>query len=149
MNENKQYLTFLLSSQECAFDALKILEVTENVQITPLPLASRNVLGISNFRGDIIPVVDLSYMLFKQNGLRSNTTIVVGSQFGQIALQVDEVREMIVPEEITPSEEIGTNIDLDHFIGVVMTEKGMIRILDIESIIQTVNKRSLQVVTTK
>lgn len=137
----------MLSGQECAFDALKTLEVTEDVQITHLPLSAKSILGIANFRGNIIPVVDLAHMLFNRDGSKSNTTIVVGSQFGQIALQVDGVREIIVPEEITPSEEIGTNIELDHFIGVVMTDKGMVRILDIESIVQVVNKRSTQTVT--
>ena len=59
-----QVLTFYLGAEEYALPLVQAREILGLVPITPLPNASRHVVGLINLRGEILPVFDLR-LLFK------------------------------------------------------------------------------------
>ena len=56
----RQYLTFLLSSEEYAVDVLSVKEIIEYGDVTMVPGTPAHVRGVINLRGSVVPVVDLA-----------------------------------------------------------------------------------------
>lgn len=138
----ERYFSFIISGQECAFDSDRIIEVLDDILITKIPLAPKYTIGVANFRGDLVAIIDLS--LFLGQGISDSLEkayLICSTQSGPVALKIDLIRDIIMPEKITLAEEIDAEINLPHFLGVVTGEKGLIRILDIDSILSEVNMR--------
>lgn len=55
-----QLLTFSIAGQPCAIEARLVTEVLPLVPARPLPQVPDYVLGIFTYRGDLVPLVDLS-----------------------------------------------------------------------------------------
>ncbi len=138
----ERYLSFIISGQECALDSDRIIEVLDDILITKIPLAPEYVIGVANFRGDLVAIVDLSLFLGQgQSNLPEKAYLICSSKLGPVALKIDSIRDIIMPEKITLAEEIDAEINLPHFLGVVSGEKGLIRILDIDSILSEINMK--------
>lgn len=58
--EAENYASFSLGNELFGIKVGKVLEVLENDNVNPVPEAPKNVLGVINFRGDIVPVIDLN-----------------------------------------------------------------------------------------
>ncbi|HBT39585.1 MAG: Putative CheW protein [Thermotoga sp. 50_1627] len=58
-----EVFVFGVGSQDMAFDVEYVSIVIEKTDITPVPRAKKNVLGVMNLRGRIVPVIDLAAML--------------------------------------------------------------------------------------
>lgn len=56
-----QYLTFSLGNEEYGVDILKVQEIKGYTTTTRVPNAPRDVVGVLNLRGTIVPIVDLRY----------------------------------------------------------------------------------------
>ena len=57
--ELRQYLTFMLADEIFAFDVMRIKEVLEVPRITRMPKSPVFMAGVINFRGGVVPVIDL------------------------------------------------------------------------------------------
>ncbi len=55
----KVYLGFELNHKIFGVSVEKVLRVSQIVEITPIPQAPSSILGIINFMGQVVPVVDL------------------------------------------------------------------------------------------
>ena len=56
-------LTFQAAGQLYAVDAARIVEVVPRVNLRPLPHAQAFLAGVFEYRGDVVPVVDLGVLL--------------------------------------------------------------------------------------
>jgi len=63
LNKEGKYLMFNLGEQSYGIEILKIIEISRLAQIRTVPKAPAFVKGIINFRGNLIPVVDLRVIL--------------------------------------------------------------------------------------
>src|SRR3954468_9776129 len=54
-----RFLTVTLGDELYAFPALNVREILRPPEISPVPKAPAHLLGVTNLRGKIIPVVDL------------------------------------------------------------------------------------------
>lgn len=63
----QQICTFFLDSTRFGIEVEDVQEIIRQQPLTPVPLAALDICGLMNLRGQVIPVVDLSYRL----GLRS------------------------------------------------------------------------------
>ena len=86
-----------IGEQAYAIPVADILEVAALVEITPLPEAPREVLGIVNRQGAIIPLLDLRLCLGQPAPPPSLSTLFVVVQAGDQAagLIVDDVRAVV------------------------------------------------------
>lgn len=135
----ERYFSFIVAGQECAIDADRVLEIVDELIITYLPLSPDFLLGVANFRGEVVGVVDLAKYLSQGKLKRENKAIVCSSNEGPVALIVDSIQTTITPETITPVRSIGQDVTLPYLEGVVMTEKGLIRILDVNRMLADIN----------
>jgi len=53
---NQVYLSFNIGNELYAINVLKVLEVLQKQEITPVPNAPEYIMGIINFRGEVVPV---------------------------------------------------------------------------------------------
>jgi purine-binding chemotaxis protein CheW len=140
--EKETFLTFLLGQEFFAVNVKKVLEVLEKQHITKVPQTPGHILGIINFRGEILPVVDtrLKFNLEPHDTDDKNFVIVYDISAANnkyiIAATADAVKDVIeiADSEIKPVPEMGISYDSKCISGVVRRNNDFILILDIEKV---------------
>jgi len=141
-NEKETYLTFVLGQDVFAVNVKNVLEVLEKQQITKVPKAPEHILGIINFRGEILPVVDTN-LKFNRNGTseeHQNIMIVYilgqSDHFFSIAGTADGVKDVIEigQEEIKPVPEMGLSYDARFIVGVIKRDEKFILLIQPEKV---------------
>ncbi|MGB9915504.1 MAG: chemotaxis protein CheW [Candidatus Bathyarchaeales archaeon] len=132
-------LTFTLDNVFYGVDVHQVREVKNFEGATPVPYAPPYVKGVTNLRGEIIPVIDLR----KRIGLDANKgnenagimIIVQGKH--PIGVIVDSVIEVLTlqKKDIETGAECLLNDRADGVVGIAKHEKDLIIILDIIKIL--------------
>jgi len=89
-----------------AIDVEHLYEVVQEAIITPLPLVPMGLAGVVNFRGEILPVIELAPWL-TSNGRCGDETVkvmVVQGGGGQVGLRIDAVRDVAEYQELIPAD---------------------------------------------
>ncbi|MFB8787417.1 MAG: chemotaxis protein CheW [Potamolinea sp.] len=99
------HLIFSLNDTLYGISTVYVEDIFDLPELTPIPDAPRDIIGLANFRGDLLPVMALNLSFGCQSPDYQLTDIVVilrweGLRVGIIVNQVHEPRE-ISPEEIT------------------------------------------------
>jgi purine-binding chemotaxis protein CheW len=91
-----ELLRFKLGAQRCAIEACFIHEVRKPVALTRLPGAPTHLLGITNLRGEILPVFDLRDLLRAghEETTDSARLLVLGERSPELCVSVDAVYEI-------------------------------------------------------
>ena len=91
---SRKYLIFITDDLRLGVDAEYVVEILNNLTITPLPMTPDYIRGIFNMRGQIIPVLDIRLKLGKP--AQEDTLMVVISYDGtQAGVLVDSVDQML------------------------------------------------------
>jgi purine-binding chemotaxis protein CheW len=102
-------LTFGLADREYAFPVGDVAEVVQMVAVTPLPEGLPWVVGMLNYRGRVVPVVDGRTRLGmpRRDWNLSTPMIVVATGGRAAALVVDEALEVLAlpAEAVEPAED--------------------------------------------
>ncbi len=139
--ELAQFVNFRLRDEEYGVDIGSVREITRVADISHIPESPSFIEGVTNLRGQIIPVVDLAkqFGLAPQEKLPESARIVVTEIKGQtVGMIVDEVPEVIKisEENIEPTPElIQTGIRKDYIKGVGKLENRLIILLDLEKVL--------------
>jgi purine-binding chemotaxis protein CheW len=135
------YLTFTLGDERFAVSVLKVLEVLQKQQITKVPKTPPHVLGIINFRGDILPVIDTRLKFSMKHSEQDEKQIVIVFEIGSeqkqtIAAIADGVKDVIEvnENEIKPIPELGLNYDSTYITGAIRRDEDFILLLNIEKV---------------
>lgn len=134
-------VNFRLRDEEFGVDVGKVLEITRVTEISHIPEAPSFIQGVTNLRGQIIPVIDLSkrFNLASQETLPDSARIVVSEVNGQtVGILVDAVPEVlkILEEDIEPTPElIKTEIKKDYILGVAKLNDRLIILLNLEKVL--------------
>ncbi len=141
ITETRQYMTFKLGDELFAIDVAQVREVLEIGQITKIPAAPAHMRGVSNVRGQAIPVVDLRlrFGLPKRTDT-VNTRIVVmeldldgeATVVGGIADSVHEVIELD-PANINPPPRIAMQWRTELIQGMGKRGEEFVIILDVNA----------------
>lgn len=150
------FLTFCLEDDFYGIDTLAVEEIFLLPELTPIPEAARNVVGVFNLRGNILPVIDLklrfgyppadytltdSILVIKSEGLR----------VGLIVNQVRDVRNIAIHEITTEfayqhdtikTETIGVQA------GIARTNEQIVILLNADALVRSSDETSLENVST-
>lgn len=138
--EQVQQITFLVDTEEYGVNALQVKEIIRYVSPVKVPNAPEPILGVINFRGEVIPVVDLR-KTFGLSPLRIDqfTVIVIveiidGKIFG---MAVDRVLDMVnVPLSKLEGNSGTASQDKQKYLKTIVKVNGrLILILDLNKII--------------
>ncbi len=137
------YLTFMLENEYFAVSVSKVLEVLEKQQITRVPKTPKHIMGIINFRGEILSVVDMRKKFGLTGSQNTGKQVVIvfevpgkNGEKTPIAATADSVKDVIdiKENEIKPVPELGLTYDSRFIQGAVHFADGFILLLDIEKV---------------
>jgi purine-binding chemotaxis protein CheW len=137
-----QLVTFMLGEEEFGVPISQIQEIDRLARITKVPKAAEFIEGITNLRGEVIPVLDTRKRFDLAVKPSDDRTRIIIVDLGGIktGLVVDSVREVLnlAKKDIAPPPEAigsGTAQQFISGIGKVDAGKRMIVLLDVEKIL--------------
>jgi len=129
----EKFVVFFLDDELFAISADQIAEVIRPIDFTPLPNSPAWLHGITNLRGEIIPVLNLSKLCSKRAALASSKSkfiVLKPKNFASsMAFPVDRLSEMITltKKDITPAEDF-------RFFGKAVHDTNSVNLLDTEKL---------------
>ena len=131
--------TFQVGEALCGMAIDQIQEINKLSQLTRVPQAPAEVLGILNLRGQIVTVLDLARRL----GLGSTEpdpqcrVIIVNSAVGKVGILVHRISDVVSVElrEQEPPPANMRGIQGRFFTGVCQREHNLIGLLDIDKVL--------------
>jgi purine-binding chemotaxis protein CheW len=144
VEEDHQYLTFLLSGEMFAIAILNIKEIIEYGNLTEVPMMPGFIRGVINLRGSVVPVVDLSARFGRNRTEVSRRTCIViievensDESKQDIGVMVDSVSEVLeIPRgEIEPPPAFGAKIRVDFIHGMGKVKGKFVIILNANKVL--------------
>lgn len=141
-SKQASYLSFHLDNEEFAIHVKNALNILEMCQITVIPQAPIYMKGVINFRGSVLPVVDLRIKLGMHAAEYSENTCIIVLELNfdetylKIGIIIDEVQAVleINDSQIQPPPRIGSKYQSDIFSGIAKLEDKFIMLIDVEKI---------------
>jgi len=147
---DEQLVIFTLKGELYGINIEAVNTIIRMPEITSTPHAAACVKGVMNFRGTIVPIVDLRMRLGLQDAETTKATrVIVVEQFNMlIGLIVDTVTEtMHLPvAAIEPLSEMAQSIDARFVRGVGKQDQRLIILLSLGEVIE--RPQALSEVTT-
>jgi purine-binding chemotaxis protein CheW len=150
MSENDQitlihqgkYLTFSLEDEEYGIAIVKVKEITQMLNVTPVPHTPNYVKGVVNLRGKVIPVMDLRVRFnMPEIEYTDRTCIIVVEIYAddeliQVGNVVDSVTEVlnVTQENIDETPTFGTKVDTEFILGLANIEGSVKILLDVDKV---------------
>ncbi len=136
MIEEKQFCTFVVEDLFFGIEVSKVQEVIRYQEMTRVPLASHEVQGLINLRGQIVTAIDLRRRLDLaprgEGDLPMN--VVIRTEDGAVSFLVDEIGDVLEVDsasyETTPETIDGVARELVR--GVFKLDGKLLLILDAE-----------------
>jgi len=142
----KQIVVFSLDERRYALNLSAVERVVWAVEITPLPKAPGFVLGVINYQGQIIPVVDIRQRLnLPQRDMISDDQLILARTSRRlVALVADSVagihelpdRESVAAEQVLPGAE--------YIHGAAKLDGNLVLICDLDQFLPFAEERKLE-----
>lgn len=104
--------------------------------VVPIPNSTREMLGVMNLRGTVIPIIDLACKLGMEGTVpNERSAIVVAEIHGMaVGLVVDQVSDILtVPfESLQPVPDMNAGAATDYSDGFIVQTTGMICFLNLD-----------------
>jgi purine-binding chemotaxis protein CheW len=137
--EEMQMLTFSLDNVSYGVNVHQVREVKNFEGVTPVPYAPEYVKGVTNLRGEVIPVIDLRkrFGIAPRSGNEDNGIMVIIQDKHPIGVMVDSVMEVLtLPKSDIESNPDSLITDRNHAVlGVAKHDKDLIILLDLMKVV--------------
>ncbi len=138
-----KYLTFGLGDETYGVVIMKVQEIIGIMPVTKVPNTPKNVRGVINLRGKVIPVVDLRLKFHLEAKEDTNRTCIIVMQVERtdgtviMGLIVDEVCEVVdLPSSsIEPAPSFGTQVNTEFIIGMGKLGDKVVTLLDMDRVL--------------
>lgn len=139
---NNQYLSFYLDQEEYGIEILMVQEIITNHRPTKVPNASEIILGMINFRGKVVPIIDLRAMfgLPPMEGDGFKIAIVLEYRKKNIGLAVDYVSDIVnlSDDNIQPvNEDTVDDLKAEHCRGMGKIGDRLVLLLNMDKVISS------------
>jgi len=138
---SRQVVLFTLNGVLYGADVHQVREVREVQDITPVPYAPMYVEGVTNLRGEVIPVINLRkrFGIGGEEGKGKNKIMIVvqGKDKRVVGVIVDSVMEVtsISQENIEQTPEIISTTESECVLGVAKRGENLVVLLDLEKVV--------------
>lgn len=144
----KQYVIFKLEKEEYGVDVMHIQEISEYIKCTEVPNSPGFIEGIINYRGNIVPVINL-HNKFDINPIvitEDTRIIIFGLDGKQVGLLVDNASQVITinDDDIEEPPSIIMASGQKFIGGLGKTQDSIVIILDLENILSEAEKKELE-----
>jgi len=141
----QQFLTFMMGQDEYGVDILAVQEIHCWVEPRPMPNTPDYIRGVIDWRGTIVPIIDLRVRFNYPEATYTSTTVVIilkttlskTDQECIIGIVVDAVADVydVAINDLKLSPSLGSKIDTKYIKGLTKIEESMIIILDLAKMI--------------
>ena len=143
LEDQQQYLTFMLGAEVFAINILSIKEIIEYGNLTIVPKMPSFIRGVINLRGSVVPVIDLAARFDRPEAVISRRTCIVIIEVQHeevqqvIGVLVDAVNEVleIAADQIEPVPSFGTKIRTDFIEGMGKVDQKFVIILNVNQVL--------------
>lgn len=138
-------IVFSLDRQRYALPLHMIDRVVRMVAITPLPKAPDIVLGVVNFQGQVIPLINMRqrFNLPKKEIALSDQLVVAHTSRRPVALVADAVHDVIASSALNLIDTEQVLPGVEYVEGVIKLEDGLILIHDLDKFLSLEEESSL------
>jgi len=142
---NNKIVIFTLGETRCALSLSRVEKVIRAVEISQLPKAPEIVLGIINYAGKLVPVIDVRrrFRFSPQEFSMDNRFILARTASRLVALIVDAVDEIA---GLTSEEMVSTEQEIpfaEHLKGVAKIKGNLIMIYDLDQFLSLDEEQAL------
>jgi len=136
----RELLAFSLAGELYGIELVRIREILSPPPLTPVPRASRDVLGVCSVRGLLVTVVDLRLRLKLEpaSPTRRTRILLTRTDRGEVlGLLVDEVHQVVRfphAEIEVAANVLGGDVS-EHVLGIARPGDTLIILLDLASIV--------------
>jgi purine-binding chemotaxis protein CheW len=136
------YLSFDIAEELFAINVLKVLEVLQKRDITPVPNAPVYIKGIINFRGEAVPIFD-TRIKFNLSPLNQNDSFSIAvldleknNEPFRIGAIIDRVKDVftINDEDIMPVPPMDSKFTTQYLLGTVRKDNRFMLLMDVDKI---------------
>ena len=136
-----EVIVFLVNNNRYCINVLKAREIIQLNDVRPSTDSSQNILGITNVRDKVMTVIDLSYILDKKPTEVTNRKMALVCEFNrkQVMFAVDSIEGIrrVKWSDITKPDHL---LRGSLSVGNILTEEGILLMLDFEKIITDISK---------
>jgi purine-binding chemotaxis protein CheW len=139
VDASTQVLTFDIASQEYGLEILQVQEIKGDTTVTRMPNTPSYVLGVTNLRGAIIPIVDLRRKFGLASDIGERPPVVIVGLVGDktVGLAVDAVTDVLDLARgtvQTPPEIVATS-GRPLVRGIAHVDDRLITLLDLAAVV--------------
>ncbi|SDC87264.1 purine-binding chemotaxis protein CheW [Candidatus Frackibacter sp. WG12] len=139
ISAENQFVTFGVEDEEYGVDVLKVQEIIRYQKPTKVPNAPEVVKGVINFRGEVIPVIDLRKKFDLELREYDDFTVIVILEVKDktIGIIVDHVSDILSfsKEDIQDTLEFSSDIKTEFIRGMAKLDDRLIMLLELEKLL--------------
>ncbi len=130
------FLVFKMQNGLYALNVSSVLEVLEDQHFAKVPNTPAHIRGVVNFRGDILPIIDLRKILNLTLAIDTEVVIVMEIGTGHHSLRIGAVADGVVGVVLIPEVNIESALDLnfdfskEYVEGIFKYESEFVTLLD-------------------
>jgi purine-binding chemotaxis protein CheW len=132
-------VTFRLGPEVYALPADQVRGVIARQPVVPIPSTPSHLLGITNFRGEVLPVFDLNVLLgLSQEPGQPEYFIIARPGADSAALGCDSCPDImqVAAEDMDVSQAAAPSPASPYLRGHCVTQQSLINVLDVDKVLQ-------------
>lgn len=138
VDADKQFITFTIDREEYGTPILTVQEIRGWMKTTPLPNTPEFVVGVTNLRGNIVPVFDLRSRFSGQMTeiTERHVVIMVEIEGRTIGLLVDAISDILTVDDtqIQPPPTGNLIVDTQYIDGLFASDERMVALININKL---------------
>jgi purine-binding chemotaxis protein CheW len=133
-----QYVKLEVAGQRYAIRIEEIGEIIKPQHVTAIPGSKPHILGVTNVRGNMVPIVSLRYQMgLEEAEMTSSARIIVVDHRGeQVGVKVDGVSQVVQLSSVQPAEGAQAMREGFNCEAIGHTDEGLVGILSLSRILE-------------
>ena len=149
VSTENQYVTFQIGAEEYGIDIMLVQEIIRYNKPTRVFNSNPVIKGVINFRGKVIPIIDMhsKFNLQEQEYDEFTVVIIIEVQAKTMGMIVDRVSDIMSfnSEDIQfVDREFAEDIKTEHLKGMAKSDNRIVLLLDPERVLSFEEMKSLQ-----
>lgn len=134
MSEGLKAVVFTCGNEEYAISIHKIVSIEKEDKVTSVPHLPDFMPGITEVRGELVPVLDFEQILYhQQQSAAEAKMLIVKTDLLSIAIRVKDAKEIIdIPSDQLKEIGLAAYKQTEYFTGVAQLKNRLITIIDPE-----------------
>ena len=154
VSTENQYVTFQIGAEEYGIDIMLVQEIIRYNKPTRVFNSNPVIKGVINFRGKVIPIIDMhsKFNLQEQEYDEFTVVIIIEVQAKTMGMIVDRVSDIMSfnTEDIQfVDREFAQDIKTEHLKGMAKSDNRIVLLLDPEKVLSFEEMKQLQEIGVK